>query len=85
MINGLMSWLNEHLTLSRQRDHLRHAMRESDELNETKRVMLRYTQELEDGVISDKVIHIKSSILERKPGPDFLDDALTNQEGDRER
>lgn len=81
MIHGLINWLTEHLTPSWQRDHLRHALRESDELNETKRTMLRYTQELEDGVISDKIIHIKPSILERKAGPDFLDDAMTNRKG----
>ena len=83
---GLSQWLDR-VILSRRRAHVQEAIRTSDDLLTTKRQMTRFSADLQEGRIQGqhKVIHIRDSILVRKSGPDFLDDTLTSQEGDRER
>lgn len=63
---SFLIWLNEHLTLSRKRSDFHDAMRTSDELLETKRSLVRFTQDLNDGRLSEqhKVVRIKTNVLE---------------------
>ncbi len=79
---ALLRWLDR-LILSRRRLQVRESLRTSDELLTTKRHMARFSDDLQAGRIQGehKVIHIRDSILVRKAGPDFLDEALTNQKG----
>ncbi len=83
---SLSQWLDR-VVLSRRRAHVQEAIRISDDLLTTKRQMTQFSDDLQSGRIQGqhKVIHILDSLLVRKPGPDFLDDTLTSQEGDRER
>ncbi len=84
----LWEWLSEHLTFSRHRPELHQAIQTSEDLLKAKQSLSQFTRDLDDGKIGEqhKVIHIRADILNqmivRKPRPDFLDEALTNQKGD---
>ena len=72
----LFGWIAERLTFSRHRPELRQAMRTSDELLETKRRLVQFSDDLQAGHIrgQHKVLHITQS--------DFLDDELFGERKD---
>lgn len=63
---SFLLWLNEHLTMTRKRSDYHDAMRTSDELLEAKRELVRFTQDLNEGRLSEqhKVVRIKTNVLE---------------------
>jgi len=76
---GVLTWIKHRLGISDDPEpsaHLNAAIKESDELYDTKQVMARFSRDLEAGHVrgSDKVLHIK--------GGDFLDDEIFGEQKD---
>jgi len=80
MKRGVLTWIKHRLGINDDPEpsaHLSAALKESDELSSTKRVMARFSRDLEAGHVrgAEKVLHIRQS--------DFLDEELFNSPGER--
>jgi len=78
MKRGVLVWIKHRLGINDDPEpsaHLNAALKESDELSDTKQVMARFSRDLESGHVRgpEKVLHIRQS--------DFLDDELFNSPG----
>lgn len=63
---SFLTWINEHLTGSRTRPSYHDALRTSDDLLETKRTLIRFTNDLNAGRIDTnrKILYIRLNVLE---------------------
>ncbi len=61
---SFLTWLNEHLPFSRRRPHLHEAMRVSEELADTKRMLTRFARDRESGKVGH-VVRIREHIVEQ--------------------
>ena len=95
MKHGVLAWIKHRLGINDDPEpshHLNVALKESDELTETKRAMIRYSRDLEAGT-AGKVLPLKQSTMEKVfRGPekvlhikhgDFLDDELFGEQKER--
>jgi hypothetical protein len=76
---SFLAWITGRLTQERQSPHVQQAIRESEELLETKRRLITFTNDLDAGRLggNQKVLHLRPNVLERA----YLG---TRQEGDRD-
>lgn len=79
---SFMRWITGRLIPDRQSPHVRDAIRESEELLETKRRLIVFTRDLDAGRLggNQKVLHLRPNVLERA----YLGDRPSRQEGDRD-